>query len=180
VPLVEERGWAPDLKALEASVMPETRMIYVCNPSNPTGAILTEDEMDAIVRAAKQVGAWIVADEIYHGAELDGKPGVGFWGSTTTSSSSPPVSPSPTALPASCSAGSSVAREIIEAVGIPRRERGIDDGYTFVSVSLHEPPKDSVLNHRDWDEVERGAFVVLRGRTDGVTYEAVVSICSGR
>ena len=43
----------------------------VCNPNNPTGSVLTEDEMDAIVRVAERRGAWIVADEIYRGAELD-------------------------------------------------------------------------------------------------------------
>ncbi len=43
----------------------------VCNPNNPTGHVLSEHEMDEIVRAADRVGAWIVADEIYRGAELD-------------------------------------------------------------------------------------------------------------
>ena len=44
----------------------------VCNPNNPTGSVLTEDEMDAVVRVADRHGAWIVADEIYRGAELEG------------------------------------------------------------------------------------------------------------
>ena len=43
----------------------------VCNPNNPTGAVLTEGEMDAVVAVAERVGAWIVADEIYRGAEVD-------------------------------------------------------------------------------------------------------------
>ena len=47
-------------------------MILVCNPNNPTGAVLDEEEMDAVVAAARRVGAWIVADEIYRGAELAG------------------------------------------------------------------------------------------------------------
>ena len=49
----------------------KTKVVMVCNPNNPTGSVLTEDEMDAIVRVAERRGAWIVADEIYRGAELD-------------------------------------------------------------------------------------------------------------
>ena len=67
--LREERQWAPDLTELDESVTTRTRLIAVCNPNNPTGAILTEAEMDAIVAAADGVGAWILADEVYTGAE---------------------------------------------------------------------------------------------------------------
>lgn len=66
--LKEEDGWAPDLEELEAAVTPHTRMIAVCNPNNPTGRILTESEMDAIVDIAERAGAWILADEVYRGA----------------------------------------------------------------------------------------------------------------
>ena len=48
-----------------------TKAVMVCNPNNPTGHVLTEDEMDAVIAAADRVGAWIVADEIYRGAEVD-------------------------------------------------------------------------------------------------------------
>ncbi len=67
--LHEERGWAPDLDELEAAVSPNTKLIAICNPNNPTGAILTEEDMDAIVTIADKVGAWILADEVYSGAE---------------------------------------------------------------------------------------------------------------
>ncbi len=67
--LQADRGWAPDLAELEEQVTPQTRMIAVCNPNNPTGAILSEEEMDAIVGAADRAGAWILADEVYAGAE---------------------------------------------------------------------------------------------------------------
>ncbi len=68
-PLREDRGWAPDLDALNEAVTEATTLIAVCNPNNPTGYILTEAEMDAIVAAAERVGAWILADEVYSGAE---------------------------------------------------------------------------------------------------------------
>jgi aspartate/methionine/tyrosine aminotransferase len=69
--LREEKGWAPDLDQLEAAVTPATKLIAVCNPNNPTGAVLSEPEMDAIVATAERVGAWILADEVYAGAERE-------------------------------------------------------------------------------------------------------------
>lgn len=67
--LKEENGWAPDLDELNEIVSQNTKLIAVCNPNNPTGYILTENEMDTIVDIAKQAGAWILADEVYSGAE---------------------------------------------------------------------------------------------------------------
>jgi aspartate/methionine/tyrosine aminotransferase len=65
----EENNWAPDLKQLEKIVNKKTRLIAVCNPNNPTGYILKDYEMDTIVRIADRVGAWILSDEVYSGAE---------------------------------------------------------------------------------------------------------------
>jgi len=78
--LREDRSWAPDLDELETATSSQTRMIVVCNPNNPTGAILSQSEMDAIIRAASRSGAWILADEIYQGSERDGKTTPTFWG----------------------------------------------------------------------------------------------------
>lgn len=78
--LLEERAWAPDLAELRDRVNDGVRLVIVTNPNNPTGAILTEAEMDEIVAAAERVGAWLIADEIYAGAELDGGRTPTFWG----------------------------------------------------------------------------------------------------
>ena len=79
--LREERGWAPDLDQLNELVSDKTKLIAVCNPNNPTGYILTEAEMDAIVAAAERVGAWLLADEVYSGAEqYTETPTPSFWG----------------------------------------------------------------------------------------------------
>jgi aspartate/methionine/tyrosine aminotransferase len=79
--LKEERSWAPDLDELVAAVTERTKMIAVCNPNNPTGRILTRAEMDAIVAAAERVGAWLLADEVYAGAErLTDDETPSFWG----------------------------------------------------------------------------------------------------
>jgi len=70
--LREENEWAPDLDELRKVVTDRTRMITVCNPNNPTGYTLTDEEMREIVSIADRVGAWVHADEVYRGAELDG------------------------------------------------------------------------------------------------------------
>ena len=67
--LQSDAGWALDLDELNAQVNDSTRVVAVVNPNNPTGRILTEAEMDAVVAAADRVGAWILADEVYRGAE---------------------------------------------------------------------------------------------------------------
>jgi aspartate/methionine/tyrosine aminotransferase len=63
--------WALDLEGLERAVGKRTKVIMLCNPDNPTGAVLTEGEMEAVIEVAARAGAWIVADEIYRGAEID-------------------------------------------------------------------------------------------------------------
>lgn len=69
--LRHDESWALDVDQLEASVNKDTKLIAVCNPNNPTGYILTESEMDVIVAVAKKSGAWLLADEVYAGAERE-------------------------------------------------------------------------------------------------------------
>ena len=64
-----DEGWAVDIDELEAQVTDKTKIIALVNPNNPTGYIMTDAEMDAVVAAADRVGAWILADEVYRGAE---------------------------------------------------------------------------------------------------------------
>lgn len=67
--LKEELGWGVDLDELKRTVSPKTKLIALVNPNNPTGHILSAEEMDAIVAAAARVGAWLLCDEVYAGAE---------------------------------------------------------------------------------------------------------------
>lgn len=76
------RRWAPDLDELHALVTPRTRAIVICNPNNPTGARLTADEVAAVCDIAGRHGAWVLADEIYRGAERDGVETPTAWGRT--------------------------------------------------------------------------------------------------
>lgn len=72
VPLDPEADWAVDWDAFERAVTEGVRLVAVVNPNNPTGRILRKDEMERIVAACERVGAWLHADEVYHGTELDG------------------------------------------------------------------------------------------------------------
>jgi len=75
-----ELRWALDLESLERAVTKKTKLIVITNPNNPTGGVLTEEEMEAVVRAAGRANAWLLADEIYRGAELQGGLTPSFWG----------------------------------------------------------------------------------------------------
>ena len=83
-PLVlDERGrsrWRVDTAALERLVTARTRLIVICNPNNPTGARFESSDLDRIASVANRSGAWILADEIYRGAERDGRETPTMWG----------------------------------------------------------------------------------------------------
>jgi aspartate/methionine/tyrosine aminotransferase len=66
-----ERDWALDVAALDEAVGARTRMLVVVNPNNPTGRIMSAAEMDGVVAAAERSGAWLLADEVYRGAERE-------------------------------------------------------------------------------------------------------------
>jgi len=78
--LREELGWAPDIEELEEQVTQRTKVIAVCVPNNPTGAVLSPDQMTAIVEVAERAGAYLYADEVYRGVELDGQERPSFFG----------------------------------------------------------------------------------------------------
>lgn len=60
-----ESGFTFDLDALDALVTERTKMIIVNSPHNPTGAILTRQDLERIAAIADRVGAWILSDEAY-------------------------------------------------------------------------------------------------------------------
>jgi aspartate/methionine/tyrosine aminotransferase len=79
IPLQYERGWTLDLERMHHAIRPGTKAVIVTNPNNPTGAVLSDTERRAIVARTDDVGAWLLADEVYHGAELEGPPTGSFW-----------------------------------------------------------------------------------------------------
>jgi aspartate aminotransferase/aminotransferase len=62
----------PDPAEIESLVGPRTKIVFLNSPSNPTGGVLTEAEIRAIVAAAERAGAYIVSDEIYDEFVYDG------------------------------------------------------------------------------------------------------------
>jgi aspartate/methionine/tyrosine aminotransferase len=72
--------WQPDWDEFEAAVHPGTRMVYVSNPNNPTGSVLSRPSMQRIVDRCEEVGAWLISDEVYLGAEIEGERTPSFWG----------------------------------------------------------------------------------------------------
>jgi len=76
----EDARWEADISRLEDLVTPRTKLVLVCNPNNPTGARIGSHALDAICRVAARHGAWVLSDEIYRGAELDGADTPSLWG----------------------------------------------------------------------------------------------------
>jgi aspartate/methionine/tyrosine aminotransferase len=69
LPRHEERGWAFDQDELERLVTPQTRLIFICNPNNPTGHLLGAEGLARVIDLADSVGAWLLTDEVYRGLE---------------------------------------------------------------------------------------------------------------
>jgi aspartate/methionine/tyrosine aminotransferase len=72
--------WAADTAELASLVTAKTKAVLLCNPNNPTGARLDEQTLDEICRIAATVGAWVIDDEIYRGAERDADDTPSVWG----------------------------------------------------------------------------------------------------
>lgn len=69
VALSEEHDWLPDWDAVEAAVMPATKIIALTNPNNPTGALIEREGLERVARIAAKSGAWVLCDEVYRGTE---------------------------------------------------------------------------------------------------------------
>jgi aspartate/methionine/tyrosine aminotransferase len=76
-----DAGWEPRADEVRAAIAPGTKLVIVTNPHNPTGHVLSEAMRRLIVERACAVGAWLLADEVYQGAERDGATTPSFWGS---------------------------------------------------------------------------------------------------
>jgi aspartate/methionine/tyrosine aminotransferase len=57
--------WALDLDRLLAAITPETRLLLINSPNNPTGWTLAAGERDAILEHCRRLGVWILTDDVY-------------------------------------------------------------------------------------------------------------------
>ncbi|MCK8786254.1 pyridoxal phosphate-dependent aminotransferase [Roseomonas sp. NAR14] len=66
VPLRLSNGlWQIGLDELLAAIRPDTRLVILNSPANPTGWTLTRDEQRAVLDHCRRLGVWILADEVY-------------------------------------------------------------------------------------------------------------------
>lgn len=78
--LGEDRAWQPGPEAVKEAIGPGTTAISLSHPNNPTGIPLTDDSRRSLLDAAEDRGAWLLADEVYRGAERVGPETPTFWG----------------------------------------------------------------------------------------------------
>lgn len=67
-----ENDFLPDLDALRAMVRADTKLIAINNPNNPTGALMDAALLGEIAAIAREVGAWLLCDEVYRGTDQVG------------------------------------------------------------------------------------------------------------
>jgi aspartate/methionine/tyrosine aminotransferase len=66
--LHEDRAWQPDEMDVRRALH-RAKAVYLCDPNNPTGSVLTTETREMFVDAVRESGAWLVADQVYRGAE---------------------------------------------------------------------------------------------------------------
>ena len=71
---LREPSWKPDITELAENTTKKTKIIFIDNPNNPTGALLTRGEMKAICEIAEDVDAYVHCDNALRGSELSGTP----------------------------------------------------------------------------------------------------------
>ncbi|MFQ6065659.1 MAG: pyridoxal phosphate-dependent aminotransferase [bacterium] len=73
LPLLEEKNFSFDPEDLRRRISPRTRMIILNSPHNPTGGILSQDDLETIAEIAMKNDLWILSDEVYSKIIYDGK-----------------------------------------------------------------------------------------------------------
>ncbi len=68
----------PSKEVIEKSINSKTKALLICNPANPTGAVLSKEEIETIIQIAKEKDLYIIADEIYRDFIYDGQEYISF------------------------------------------------------------------------------------------------------
>lgn len=78
VPLRSENGFHPDIDSLARAITPRTRVLWVNTPHNPTGAVMTRAEMEAVAALCRRHDLWLLSDEVYEDLAF-ARPHVSAW-----------------------------------------------------------------------------------------------------
>lgn len=65
IQIKEEKGFRLDIEELKSKITNKTKLIVINSPANPTGGVLTPDDIDEIANAIKGKGIYVLSDEIY-------------------------------------------------------------------------------------------------------------------
>jgi len=71
VALRQEKNWRLDIDDIEAALRPNTRLISINFPHNPTGALIPREDLDALVGLCRMKGLYLFSDEVYRGIEIN-------------------------------------------------------------------------------------------------------------
>ena len=77
-PLRPECGFHPDLDGLARAITPQTRVLWVNSPHNPTGAVFTRAEVEAVAALCREHDLWLLSDEVYEDLAFV-RPHTGAW-----------------------------------------------------------------------------------------------------
>ncbi|WP_420413131.1 aminotransferase class I/II-fold pyridoxal phosphate-dependent enzyme [Roseibium sp.] len=64
-------GWQIDLAAIQAAIRPNTKLLSLNFPHNPTGMLMPPQHLEQLIGLCRKHGIWILSDEVYRGVELD-------------------------------------------------------------------------------------------------------------
>ena len=169
--LREEDDWLPDLDALREMVTPDTKLIAINNPNNPTGALMGREMLEEIAAIAHEVGAWVLCDEVYRGTAQTGD-GMGpsmadvYEKGISTASTSKAFSLAGLRL-----GWIAAPKDVIEAVSIHRDYDTISVGMVddhFATLALENAERVLARSH----QITRGNLAIL---SDWVAAEPLIS-----
>jgi aspartate aminotransferase len=73
VPLREELGWRWNIADVEKAITPKTRVLYLNSPNNPSGGVLTREDIEKLAQIARDRKLWVVSDEAYEDVVYKGE-----------------------------------------------------------------------------------------------------------
>jgi aspartate aminotransferase len=73
VPLREELGWRWNIADVERAITPKTRVLYLNSPNNPSGGVLTRQDIESLAQLARDRNLWVVSDEAYEDVVYKGE-----------------------------------------------------------------------------------------------------------